>query len=171
MRACGRRRPRKPKKKLWGEGDDDKWAHDRFELLDLPPEADNYMACPAGLRRCIGGPSAAGACAVWADLPVPSVATPICNLSTQVDPSSLTAQPLALERLEGRDMVAWRGRGDHPARPVAQTGPAGKDAQLCMAQGSFASRRRANYEGDEGGDVGGRRPRGRTRRAVHVVTG
>ncbi|KAK9839838.1 hypothetical protein WJX81_005316 [Elliptochloris bilobata] len=37
------RRPRKPKKKLWGEGDDDKWAHDRFELLDLPPEADHYM--------------------------------------------------------------------------------------------------------------------------------
>lgn len=41
-----RRRPRKPKKKLWNEDDGDKWAHDRFELLDLPPEADNYMACP-----------------------------------------------------------------------------------------------------------------------------
>jgi len=40
-----------------------------------------------------------------------------------------------------------------------------------MAQGSFASRRRANYEGDDSGDVVGRRPRGRARRAVDVVTG
>lgn len=68
-------------------------------------------------------------------------------------------------------MVRWRGCGDHPRTPAGQIGPAENDARLCMAQGSFASRRRANYEGDDSGDVGGRRPRGRARRALDVVTG
>lgn len=34
---------RRPKKKLYDPDDDgEKWQHDRFDLLDMPPEFDQY---------------------------------------------------------------------------------------------------------------------------------
>lgn len=39
---------RRPRKKLYepDEGDE-KWQHDRFELLELPPDMDTYEVRPA----------------------------------------------------------------------------------------------------------------------------
>jgi hypothetical protein len=44
MRGCLIRPARRPKKKLYDPDDDGEvWKHDRFELLDLPPEMDTYQ--------------------------------------------------------------------------------------------------------------------------------
>ena len=41
-----RSRKAKPKKKLWDPVDNEKWVHDKFETLDLPPELDSYRVTP-----------------------------------------------------------------------------------------------------------------------------
>jgi len=40
---CGCRQQR-PKTKLYDPDDTgERWAHDKFEMLDMPPEMDDYM--------------------------------------------------------------------------------------------------------------------------------
>ncbi|CAL5223358.1 g5862 [Coccomyxa viridis] len=49
--AAGRGAPQQKKKLFDPEASDDVWKHDRFEMLDLPPEEDDYRGFLASGRR------------------------------------------------------------------------------------------------------------------------
>jgi hypothetical protein len=59
---------RRPRKKLYDPDDnDDKWQHDRFELLDLPPDMDTYEVGPSTLQAIVALFTGSGAmhCNFW----------------------------------------------------------------------------------------------------------
>lgn len=157
-----RRRLRKPKKKLWNEDDGDKWVHDRFELLDLPPEADNYMACPRlgrGASQVTLNPKLNLALTLPMEHCSGSGRAWLLPRAHEVSSCPHVYLTLLNTWLKVQSGEYGQAPGVHDAahRVPVLTDDAG-------AQGSFARRAQRGLGEDEDGDVQGRRPRNRGRR-------